>query len=366
MALERGQLDEQKRHLRIVPLVPPILNQQRMQFHILLIGSGVGFALIPDDSANRVHRPRRDHRVVECGREIGVILSEREIIRRSRACAEFLRVDFEFDLVFPCSVQPDAVVFVVAELQIEQRLRSCHAAVGVHVRHPHRDGVGAGPDQFARNFVDARHTPVVRSRSAGGADLFAVEKGFVAVIDRAEGERQLLAGPLRRNRDGAAIPENPIEIGGGRTRHFLALPAGVVKIGIFPRLRRRRRGRIERIEALFPGVESDLRFFLQRRNFLLLLLAGSAGAFDLGEFAGTVGGAVARFADPALDRRAAPAGVDHADRDVQILVQLAREIVAERAEGADRFGRADHPARTGDLLLLHARSWLVLYRRMPG
>ena len=143
-----------------------------------------------------------------------------------------------------------------------------------------------------------------------------------------------------------------------------SLPGGVVIIGILPVGCGRRLFLIGAVEPFFPVGERLFRFgcsgFIFRLEFRRVL----EDAVDCELFAGSAGARVSVVTDPRLDRRAAPACADEADRHIDVFLKLAAEVESHRAERRGGFRGTAFPARTDDFALDDPRRDIFFRRRV--
>ena len=99
------------------------------------------------------------------------------------------------------------------------------------VDYPHRDDVSAGLHKFARHSVFTGRGPEAGALDA--ADLYAIERGHVHVINRPQFERERFAGVRAGNINRPPEPDRAVVTRQSRclveSRKFHSLPLGIVK-----------------------------------------------------------------------------------------------------------------------------------------
>ena len=216
------------------------------------------------------------------------------------------------------------------------------AATPAGVLHAHRDHVAPRVQRTGRHVVQPRSAVIARA-----AHLDAVHPRDVVVVDGAEPEAQAASGLAGREVEADAVPHDAVEAVVAlllpEPGHRDGLPPALVERGVGPRgatvhESRVRRGDVADLRAQ-PLDEAPL------RGLLLRPPRGPRGAVEAERGA----------THPRLDPAPAPRGVDDADRHVDGLSEVAREIVRDRAERADVLRIRDGPRAAGEIGLGRVR-----------
>ena len=338
VAGECGELDQKERHLRILPVVAPVLNQ----YLVIRIVGGLAVvvaALIPDDAAELIAEPGMEHPVEQ----------RRRVVRRGPVANGCSAIDFGTDADFAgirnkfCFLPPvcmnDTGNFGVRDREGDFRRRP--SALGEMVGDADRERIASGFDEASRDGVVARTAPVVRLIDGRFTDLFAVEPGFVAVVHRAEMQSDVFACELRGDFKSSADDGHSDKRNDERKSGFF--PCGIIEFRSRPFFRLFRNGASAGEEFFEPGSD---RGNLSRPYLLEFGEEFRRGILHAGERQLRAVFFERLFGNPRLNVGSAPCCRDEADGNIEVLHQLASEEVAACAEEFDGFRRADLPAGT--------------------
>ncbi|AAK25017.1 hypothetical protein CC_3055 [Caulobacter vibrioides CB15] len=306
-----GQLHDKRGHVRRLAQAA-LGHEGAQQVHIGLVAADIGLALIPGQAPIGVRAHRGEHAVIE-GRD-----ARQGVPRRAGRIAAGARLD-------PVAPARQRQLGSVGQGQGPLGRIAVHAAVGVGVVGRGDDGVLAGLQRADRQGVVS-----LQPGSRGRADAHAVEIGGVHLVDLAKAQGGGLRGLGGGQLDLGLEPDDAVELGQGRNA-----PA-------FPDPQIARRGRPG--SGAGPGRQGRLAGGLGAPPGLDHLAPATAGGGLVGDRQVQDRDGVVIAADlakgrrrhPGLDARAAPRGVDQAQRDLPRLLQLAGEVEAAGREGADR------------------------------
>lgn len=327
-----GQLHDQQRQLRTEAL-PPIALPCSEQGWVMHRIAGIGFALVPQHPMQAELAERGDHAVVQGGQP------GRRRPRRARWRAQLRR----HDAVLPGRIQWQRAA--IGELQRTRLRIAQQPATPIGIEHIEHDAVAPGMQVPARHAVATRLVGAVTA-----AHAVPVDPRLVQLVHRAEQQAGVLRGLRRRQLHAGAVPDHAVEA--DQLRHAPVVPRAQCRRCGLPGAGRIRLPGLAFAVRMPPGlpqrapmrcgihrVACVTRQHIQRRA----IVAGSAQCL---------------LADPGLQLRAAPGGVDQAHRHIDGLLQLTREVIAGRRKLLHRLRRGELPCRSATEAALRRRAGL--------
>ena len=314
------ELHEIKGEISLPPRLAPVANEDWEEIAVLRSAISVRFPLIPDGSANREGKERKDHAVEEGTRGL-------EVFRADRFLRQLQETVISLDRIPPGSGKGNGgMPRAIRTGDLHEFRGSRHASRVFVAMDAHRDHIPARLDEFSWHRVSPQVRPRIGALChSDAADLLVVEISRIALVGGADGKLQVTPGPRLGNFNGFAEPHNAAVI------QAPALP-GSGQIHVRPRP-----GRLLEPRPAFGIFRVSLvtRLFFEGVEILLPILATfrHVGQITLEDLHDPSRDGVFQKRipwRPGFRRRSTPRGVNEADGEIQTALELSGEIVGDR------------------------------------